>query len=58
MSHTYEIDGLKAIIYKDGKKINEVGPWDVNNPNGPRIWAEMFCESANAPALEPEATPE
>jgi len=56
--YTYEVDGRVAIIYKDGVKVDEVGPWDANNPNGPRIWAEQFCEGANNPAPAPEETPE
>jgi hypothetical protein len=56
--YTYEVDGLVAIIYKDGVKVNEVGPWDVNNPNGPSIWAEQFCEGANNPPPVPEPAPE
>jgi len=57
MAYTYEISGLKAIIYKDGEEVNVVGPWAEDNPNGPRIWAEQFCEEANNPAPEPEPIP-
>lgn len=57
MMYTYEINGRTAIIYRDGVKVDEVGPWDANNPNGPKIWAEQFCEEANRPAPEPDPIP-
>lgn len=57
MMYTYEVNGQTAIIYRDGVKIDEVGPWDVSNPNGPRIWAEQFCEDKNRPAPEPDPIP-
>jgi hypothetical protein len=58
--YTYDIDGLFAIIYQNGTEVNRVGPWDSNNPNGPRIWAEMFCTESNKPKPDPtpEETPE
>lgn len=52
--YTYEINGLKAIIYKNGDEISVVGPWAEDNPNGPKIWAEAFCEDENAKLLNPE----
>jgi hypothetical protein len=58
--YTYEISGLKAIIYKDGEEFSVVGPWSENNPSGPRVWAEGFCEGENNQLLapDPEPTPE
>ena len=56
--YTYEVSNNKAIIYKDGVEFDIVGPWHPDNPSGPATWAEQWCIAANAPAPEPEATPE
>lgn len=54
--YTYEINGRFAIIYLNGVKVDEVGPWAEDNPNGPSIWAENFCIESNKTKTDQEET--
>ena len=48
MKYTYQITLENAVeLFKDGSKVDTVGPWD--SKDGAESWAKAVCDKYNAP---------